>query len=60
MDQSAKKLTKILHCYEQNWKSNSGEGGEDPKRFQKEVNGDSKIALSNKLRRDVLVFLSTI
>jgi glutamate synthase (ferredoxin) len=23
-------------------KSNSGEGGEDPKRFKKEVNGDSK------------------
>jgi glutamate synthase (ferredoxin) len=41
-------------------KSNSGEGGEDPKRFQKEINGDSKIAPLSKLRRDVLACLSII
>jgi glutamate synthase (ferredoxin) len=29
-------------------KSNSGEGGEDPKRFQKRINGDSKIAPLSK------------
>jgi glutamate synthase (ferredoxin) len=34
------------------------EGGEDPKRFQKEINGDSKIAPLSKLRRDVLACLS--
>jgi glutamate synthase (ferredoxin) len=41
-------------------KSNSGEGGEDPKRFQKRINGDSKIAPLSKLRRDVLACLSII